>query len=140
MVDRFGTVDGFLDLLSGEGPLLIGFSYTGCTTVCPLTNAVLAEAQDKLVAHGYTLVTLSIDPEGDTPEAMERAATVFGAGPAWLWLAASPADTPVLLGALDVLPGPPEEHIPQLLVGTLDGGFARVLGLPEVEALLDLSR
>lgn len=141
VTDRFGTADGFLDRFAGAGPLLVSFSYTQCRTVCPLTNAVLAEVQDELTAAGYSLVTVSIDPLHDTPAAMAAAAEAFGAGPSWHWLAASPADTPALLDALGVPPGPVEDHVPQVLVGDLaSGDVVRILGLPEVDALLAFAR
>ncbi len=50
------------------------FVFTKCTSACPPMMVNMAELQDKLVAEGiedYKIVSFSIDPEIDTPEALQ---------------------------------------------------------------------
>ena len=54
-------------------PSLIYFGYTFCPDVCPFDTVRNAEAIDLLAAQGLsaTPVFISIDPERDTPEALD---------------------------------------------------------------------
>ncbi len=54
-------------------PSLIYFGYTFCPDVCPFDTVRNAEAIDLLAAQGLsaTPIFISIDPERDTPEALD---------------------------------------------------------------------
>jgi protein SCO1/2 len=54
-------------------PSLIYFGYTFCPDVCPFDTVRNAEAVDLLAAQGLsaTPIFISIDPERDTPEALD---------------------------------------------------------------------
>ena len=54
-------------------PSLIYFGYTYCPDVCPFDTVRNAEAVDLLAAQGLsaTPIFISIDPERDTPEALD---------------------------------------------------------------------
>ena len=55
------------------GPTLVYFGYTFCPDVCPFDTVRNAEAVDLLAAQGLsaTPIFISIDPERDTPEALD---------------------------------------------------------------------
>jgi cytochrome c peroxidase len=70
--------------LMGEGPVLLSFIYTSCSDVngCPLATHVLAKttavlAQDRQLAGQVRLLSLSFDPDHDTPEVMRRYGAPF---------------------------------------------------------------
>ena len=50
--------------------VVLGFGYTSCPNVCPVTLAVLAQAHRKLGTLGSQVqfIYLTVDPERDTPE------------------------------------------------------------------------
>jgi len=75
------------DLVRGR-VVLLNFAYTRCTGSCPRTGANLAAAQRLLAAGGLRaeLLTLSLDPEHDSPEAMRRELIRLGGLPGWTWL------------------------------------------------------
>ncbi|MGQ0834768.1 MAG: SCO family protein, partial [Gammaproteobacteria bacterium] len=54
--------------------VLLGFGFTSCSEVCPITLAVLAQARRKLGAHGDALqiVYITVDPERDHAERLRR--------------------------------------------------------------------
>ncbi|HEY6018361.1 MAG TPA: SCO family protein, partial [Candidatus Paceibacterota bacterium] len=56
-----------------------------CTEICPLVSHTLAQLQDKLGADRdrVHLVSISIDPERDTPVRLAGYARKYGAGPEW---------------------------------------------------------
>lgn len=67
--------------------VLYNFTYTGCAAPCPPTSAVMRAVQDRLSevdASGppISLVTISFDPERDSPETLRAFAAEAGADPA----------------------------------------------------------
>lgn len=72
----------------------VTFIFASCTDICPLLTAKMAQVQDALGADfGFRIVFVSItvDPERDTPEVLEEYAQAFGANPAgWKFLTGSP--------------------------------------------------
>src|SRR5262249_43086904 len=71
--------------LNDGRPVVLNFIYTTCTSVCPLTSQTFADLQLKLgTARGRVhLVSISIDPEQDTPARLHEYAHKFDAGPQW---------------------------------------------------------
>lgn len=65
--------------------VLVHFIFTSCTTVCPMLSHVFAKLQRELGpdAGKVHLVSISIDPEYDTPERLAAYAEKLGAGPGW---------------------------------------------------------
>lgn len=61
--------------------------FTGCSSVCPLQGAMFGAVQEGLAGkRGRTpmqLVSLSIDPLGDTPQSMKAWLQRMGAGRGW---------------------------------------------------------
>lgn len=143
VTDATGVTMGFTERYGRAGPLLIGFTYTTCGSICPIGHAILAEVDRALGAPGappLRIVTISIDPAKDTPERLAAAALEFEASPRWDWVVASGQDAPALLDAFGVPPGPPEFHDPLFLLGDLrDGRFRRIVGLPDPTELLALA-
>src|SRR5579864_2674547 len=54
--------------------VVLGFGYTSCPNVCPVTLAVLAQAHRKLGALGsqVQIIYLTVDPERDTAERLQQ--------------------------------------------------------------------
>lgn len=66
---------------------LVDFVYTRCTDTCPLQTAELARLQREVVEPDFRLVSITVDPERDTPAALRRYAERYGADPRrWLFL------------------------------------------------------
>ena len=70
---------------------IANFFYTECTDTCPLQSAHMARLQAELVEESdVQLVSISVDPEHDTPEVLSEYANRFGAHPdRWLFLTGS---------------------------------------------------
>ena len=68
----------------------VTFIYTSCTDTCPVLTAVMATVQKKLGADfgaRISFVSISIDPDHDTPEVLKDYAEAFGADlPGWSFL------------------------------------------------------
>ena len=62
----------------------IAFIYTYCTTVCPMLTANMAQVRDMLGSDfgaKIDFVSITLDPERDTPEVLKEYAEAFGADP-----------------------------------------------------------
>jgi len=79
----------FYEDLVRDRAVLINLMYTTCEKICPANSARLAQIYDMLadwMGTDITLLSISIDPEVDTPERLKRYWEVFGAKPGWLFL------------------------------------------------------
>ena len=66
-------------------PVVMNFIFTTCATTCPLSSQTFASFQRKLGSERgkVHMVSISIDPEQDTPVRLRQYAKKFGAGPQW---------------------------------------------------------
>src|SRR5260370_32839566 len=88
------TLKFYDDVIKGK-IVLISFIYTNCPDICPLTTARLTQVEDQLggiVGRDIFFVSMTVDPERDTPERLKEFATAFGIGPGWLFLTGKPED------------------------------------------------
>ena len=113
------TLRFYDDVMKGK-ILLINFFFTECDNVCPLATENLARVQAMLgdrVGKDIRFVSISLQPEHDTPEVMKAFAEQHGAGPGWLFLTGQKDDVELLrhrLGFVDIDPvadADPEQHL-----------------------------
>jgi protein SCO1/2 len=83
---RDDGVEVSLDKELNDGrPVVVNFIYTTCTTICPLSSQEFSMLQDRLGTDRdkVHLVSISIDPERDTPAHLLEYAQHFRAGKEW---------------------------------------------------------
>lgn len=69
------------------------FMFTTCPGPCPRMTSQMHQVQMKLEGEGIQLVSFTVDPEHDTPEALAAYAAKFKASPAnWHFLTGSKVD------------------------------------------------
>ena len=66
-------------------PWVASFVFTRCKASCPKITSTMKALQDRLKGTNVRLVSLSVDPEHDTPEVLTKYASTFGADPARWW-------------------------------------------------------
>jgi protein SCO1/2 len=73
------------DELDDGRPVVLTFIYTSCTTICPMVTQTFEQLQEQLGSERdkVHIVSISIDPEEDTPARLKSYAERFGAGPEW---------------------------------------------------------
>ena len=107
------------DVMKGK-ILLINFFYTDCDAICPLMTENLVQLQELLgsrVGDEIRMVSITLQPEHDTPEVMAAYAKTYGVGPGWMFLTGQKDDIELLrhrLGFFDIDPvvdADPEQHI-----------------------------
>ncbi len=93
VVTQDGKTVNFYDDLIKNKIVVVSFIYTSCKEICPLATARLSQVQDRLgdsVGRDVFLVSITVDPEHDTPEAMKKYAETFKAGPGWFFITGKP--------------------------------------------------
>ena len=85
LTERSGQAVGLSDL---AGKVWVAdFIYTTCPGPCPILTSRLGELQKALGGDsGVRMVSISTDPENDTPEVLKAYAERFKAGPQWMFL------------------------------------------------------
>jgi protein SCO1 len=95
LVTQDGKEVRFYDDLVRGRVVMVNFAYTRCIGSCPRSTAQLMKVQRLLgerFGRDVFLLTLSLDPENDTPDAMRRYAAAHGGRPGWVWLTGHPED------------------------------------------------
>ena len=95
LVTQDGQAARFYDDLVRGRVVMVNFAYTRCTGSCPRSTAQLVEVQRLLgerFGRDVTLLTLSLDPENDAPDAMRQYIAAHGGRLGWTWLTGRRAD------------------------------------------------
>jgi protein SCO1/2 len=73
------------DEMNDGRPVVLNFIFTTCTTICPMMSTVFAHFEQRLGAEAdkVHVMSISIDPEQDTPARLQAYARKFHAGPGW---------------------------------------------------------
>jgi protein SCO1/2/putative membrane protein len=69
------------------------FIFTRCPLSCPRISSVMKGLQEKLAGTSVLLVSLSVDPEHDTPSVLAEYASRFGADPDRWWFLTGERDS-----------------------------------------------
>ncbi|WP_349618500.1 SCO family protein [Azotobacter salinestris] len=109
----------YSDVLAGR-VVLLNVIYTRCKDACPLITRKLREVRAALGAQAGRVhfVSLSSDPEHDSPRALKAFAARQGADdPNWTFLGGDKADMELVLARLGQLSQTPEGHSTLLIAG-----------------------
>jgi protein SCO1/2 len=123
LITQDGKVVHFYDDLIKNKIVAIDLIYTTCEYACPLETARLAQVQKKLgdrVGSDIFFISISIDPEHDTPKVLKAYMEKFKVGPGWTFLTGKKADIDFLSKRLGLYADPSvnaDGHIPHLLIG-----------------------
>jgi len=80
-----GKVVSLPDEMNDGRPIVLNFIFTTCGSICPLMSSVFAQFERRLGtdADKVHLMSISIDPEQDTPARLREYARKFHAGLEW---------------------------------------------------------
>jgi protein SCO1/2 len=114
VLDRHGDRHSFEELMASESPLVLNFIFTTCTTICPVLSATFSQAQEELLEQSTPpiMISISIDPDHDTPERLADYADSFHAGPEWLFLTGSKGSLLEIQKSFDAYRGDKLNHVP----------------------------
>lgn len=120
LLDQNGTAVSFTKDVVNNHIIVMTFIYTDCKTACPVVSAIFAKLQNLLgdkLQHDVRLVSLSINPNRDTPANLKTYAAHFNARPEWIWLTGEKKPVDDLLKALKVYDADYTNHTPVILIG-----------------------
>jgi len=95
VVNQNGETLKFYDDLIKDKIVIVMFIYTSCTDICPLTTARMTLIEDKLgpaIGRDIFIVSMTVDPEVDTPEKLKAYSKSFATGPGWTFVTGKPED------------------------------------------------
>ncbi|MDA8430339.1 MAG: SCO family protein [Geobacteraceae bacterium] len=118
--------------LQSNNPVVVEFIFGTCTTICPILSAGYANLQQKLGAdvRNVKLVSISIDPEHDTPNVMKEYLKKYRAKPGWDFLTGSRSDIDKVMYAFNAYIPNKMSHFPLTLFRSpSDGSWIRIFGL-----------
>ena len=128
------------DLVKGK-KILINFTYTNCEQTCPLTTANLRKVQAMLgdrMGKDIFIVSLSLDPDRDTPETLKMYAEHNGVGPGWILATGSRHDIDSIRRRLGLYDNPDfTQHMGLLTFGNEpEGKWAATYALDKAENIV----
>ena len=143
LIDETGTPVALRTLLSGDQPVAVTFIFTTCTTICPVITATFAQMRKELgpEADRIKLVSITIDPEHDTPSVLAEYAKRFDVTKGWQFLTGNPADVEHVLRTFDAWTGSKTNHRAITLMRRKGASeWVRVDGLASASALAEEAR
>ncbi|MET0646300.1 MAG: SCO family protein [Pyrinomonadaceae bacterium] len=131
----------YSDLIRGR-VVVISFFFTSCTLVCPMQGRALAKLQAQLgprVGKDVFLISVSKDPQTDTPARLKRWGEEFGVGQGWTLVTGAEGVMKKLVWDFTGEPLGPQLHSPVVLIGNdRTGTWVEAEGLSPAEELIDI--
>jgi protein SCO1/2 len=134
-----GTRVSLPEELNDGRAVVLNFIFTTCTTICPVTSKVFSQLQSRLGSYRdkVHLVSISIDPEHDTPEVLREYANKVGAGEGWQFYTGTLAASSAAQRAFNVYRGDKMNHAPVTLLRlSPDKPWIRIEGFATADDLL----
>ena len=139
LTDQNGEKVSIAALLNGEDPVMVNFIFTTCTTICPVLSAIFTQAQKRYGEEldGVKLISISIDPDYDTPARLREYAQRFHAKEGWTFLTGDIDAIIEVLTSLDAYNGDKMNHIPLNLIRKQGSStWLRLEGFPDASDLV----
>jgi protein SCO1 len=129
----------YTDILKGNVVIINSF-YCTCSSVCRVTIPVFKQLQESLgerVGKDVRLVSITVDPQNDTPEVLRQYAAGVGAKPGWEFLTGDKQIVDEVLYKFGLYTDAKEDHSNVFIVGNEPTGlWKKVLGIaPPYEIL-----
>jgi protein SCO1 len=129
----------YTDILKGNVVIINSF-YSTCSSVCRVTIPVVKQLQENLgerVGKDVRLVSITVDPQNDTPEVLRQYAAGVGAKPGWEFLTGDKQIVDEVLYKFGLYTDAKEDHSNVFVVGNEPTGlWKKVLGIaPPYEIL-----
>jgi len=118
VIDAGGAAVTSASLFDTDKTVVVSFIFTSCTAICPILTATLTQTQQRLgpEAQRVRIVSISIDPEYDTPARLRDYARRFDAQGDWNFLTGERSALRELQRAFDADRGDKNNHQPLALI------------------------
>lgn len=141
LTDQNGRrVDLYNDLMKDKVVIINSF-FTSCTGSCPVMSRSFLHVQEQLgdrIGKDVFLISITVDPETDTPAALKKYATEYKARPGWYFLTGAPAEVEAALKKIGQYVDDRETHQSIILVGNdRTGLWKKLFGLAKPAEIYD---
>lgn len=142
LVDQDGRkVRFYSDVLKGKTVIVNAF-FTTCTSVCPPMNRNMEKIQAALgdrVGRDVLLVSISVDPETDTPARLKEYSQKFHAGAGWLFLTGKKANVDWALYKVGQYVEDKQDHTTVFIIGNeATGLWKKAFGMAKPAELIQI--
>lgn len=139
MTGKDGKKVSFLKEIDDGRPVLLNFIFVSCSSICPMLSHVFSTVQTKLGDNKQKvhLVSISIDPENDTPAKLAEYGKKFHAGPSWDYYTGSLDASIALQKAFQYFRGDKMNHSSVVFMRAAPGkSWVRLDGFATSDAIL----
>jgi protein SCO1/2 len=139
LVDQDAREVSLQELVDSGEVVMVDFIFGTCTTICPILSAGFSNLQRRLGSGpgGPILLSISIDPEHDTPEIMTDYLKRYRAQPGWSFLTGDRDDIDRVMRAFDAYVPDKMSHQPVTFIKAPgDSRWVKIDGLVSTKALL----
>ncbi len=140
LIDMNNNKVSLSDAIGHKEPVMLNFIFTTCTTICPVLTATFSQVQRKLgdEAKSVRMISITIDPEQDTPERLKEYAGKFKTGAGWQFLTGSLEDIITTQEAFDAYRGDKMNHEPLTFIrSAANGPWVRLKGFTSAAEVVD---
>lgn len=113
--------------------VIVSFVFTSCTLICPMQGESFSKLQTMLgerLGREVYLISVSADPEADTPERLKIWGLQFRARPGWTLVTGKKSEIDKVAMALTGAPVVKGDHSPVVFIGSdKTGRWIRAYGL-----------
>ena len=131
----------YSDVLKGKTVIINAF-FTTCTSVCPPMNRNMEKIQAALgerVGKDVFLVSISVDPETDTPAVIKEYSKKFHAKPGWMFLTGKKENVDWALYKVGQYVEEKQDHMTVIIVGNeATGLWKKALGMAKPADLIQI--
>lgn len=138
-----GKVVALPEEINDGRPVLLNFIFTTCSSICPLMTETFSQFEHKLGPdrEHVHLMSISIDPEEDTPARLKEYAHKFQAGPEWQHYTGTIEASLAAQRAFNIWRGDKMSHSPVTFVRAAPGEpWVRIEGFVTPDELLQTYR
>ncbi|MFQ5462219.1 MAG: SCO family protein [Phycisphaerae bacterium] len=142
LIDQNGkTWRLYSDLMRGRTVVVDSF-FSSCKGVCPVLNqkmTAIAKTFPEQMGKDLLLLSISVDPQIDTPARLYEYAQGLHAGPGWLFLTGSRENLKIALSKFGMYVDNREDHSNLVMIGNdATGLWKKAFGLAPDDKLLEL--
>lgn len=140
LIDQDGQkVRFYTDVLKNK-VVVINTFFTTCTSICPPMNRNFEKIQEALgdrLGKDAFLVSISVDPETDTPPRLKEYSKRFHARPGWMFLTGKKENVDWALYKLGQYVETKDNHTSIFIIGNEPKGlWKKAIGLAKAEELI----
>ena len=131
----------YSDLIAGKTVVINSF-YSSCTSICPIMAGTFKRIQSVLgdrLGRDVILISVTVDPETDTPARLREYAKSVSARPGWYFVTGDRKNVEQALKKLGLLVEAKEDHQAVMIIGNeRKGVWKKAFGMAKSEDIVKM--